>query len=118
MRQWYNKSMRVLLSIILLLAFTSAAFSDFPSGAAPCPSSGNAQVSTTPYNLYQLTVSANITNTGKIYLGSSNVNTSSGGVLTPGATYNASKPSAAINPAALYFACTVSADGITCIGNR
>jgi hypothetical protein len=110
--------MRILLSVILLLAFTSVAFSDFPSGAATCPSSGRAQVSTTPYNLYQITVQALTSNSGVVYVGSSSVTTSSGGGLIAGASYNANKPSAAINPADLYFACTVNTDGVTWIGSR
>ena len=110
-----------LLSTIaaLLLLFSSVIHSgDFVSGSTTCPSSGAARVSITSYNLYQLTVSATLTNTGYIHLGSSTVTTSNGGVLTPGGSYNASKPSAGINPATLYFACTVSADSISWIGSR
>lgn len=109
------------LVVLALLAFLAAPLSrtaDFVSGSQSCPVSGNVQISTTNYQLFQLTVSANISNTGRVYLGSNSVNTSSGGVLVAGASYTAVKPSSAINPQTLYMACTSSADGITWIGSR
>lgn len=112
-------TMKCFTLVLFLLALASATFSgDFVSGSATCPSSGNARVSTTGYNLMQLSVTATLTNAGYIHLGGSSVDTSSGGVLTPGGSYNASKPSAAVNPATLYFACTVNTDTLTWIGSR
>ena len=106
--------------VVSLLILVSATFSgDFVSGSATCPSSGNAHVSPTPYNLYQFTMTAGLSNTGVIYIGGSNITTSNGGgVLTPGASYNASKPNAGVNPSSLYFACTVNTDTLTWIGSR
>ena len=109
--------MRILIVALLVLTLSAMA-GDFVSGSTACPSSGAVQVSSNTYNLYELTVSANIANTGKIYLGGTTVNTSSGGVLVPGASYTATKPSAGVNPKTLYFACSVNTDGITWIGSR
>ena len=110
---------KVLLSMILLAVFAATTHSGtYVSGSASCPVSGNAQVSTTAYSVYSLTVTANIANTGYIHLGSPSVTTSTGGVLVAGGSFSDSRSSAALNPASLYFACTASADGLTWIGSR
>jgi|ERR1700723_24817 len=106
----------------LLLAFVvwaAVGYSgNYQSGQATCPTSGNAQVSTTSYSLRQLTVSALAANTGKIYVGGIGVTTSTGGELVAGASYNSTDPANSINPATLYFACTVNTDGVAWIGRE
>ncbi len=109
--------MRKLMFLVLLLVPVSKS-GDFVSGSNTCPTSGNKQVSATKYDLFNLVVSAGLTNGGRIYLGSSSVDTSSGGVLTPGAAFFASKNSNGINPASLYFACSTNTDTISWIGAR
>lgn len=111
--------MRLLLCILIMAVMPFAIHSgDFISGAASCPSSGNVRVSTTAYNLYQMTVSSKTANTGKIYFGSSSVDTSSGVEVNPGQSYNVVKPNSGIGPQTLYMACTVSADSVTWTGTR
>ena len=104
--------------ILLLLAFLALPIrsGSFVSGSATCPASGNAQVSTTSYFLYQLTVQANFANAGKVYVGGSNVSTSTGAVLAAGYSYTVQGQSGSVNPATLYFACGTSSDGITWVG--
>lgn len=107
---------------LLLLAFlvivTPQFAGDFVSGSNTCPTSGAKQVSATSYNVMNLVVTAGLSNAGQIHLGGSNVTTSDGGVLTPGASFFASKPSNSVNPATLYFACTTNTDTISWIGAR
>ena len=110
------KALRLTLAFLLLVVVTRSG--DFVSGSASCATSGVAQVSTTSYNLYQITVQAKTTNTGVIFVGGPTVTTASGGGLVAGASYNANKPSAGINPTALYFACTVNSDAVTWVGSR
>lgn len=106
-------------TLILLALFAVVIHSgDFVSGNRTCPASGNTRVSTTGYALNSLTVTANLANTGYVYLGGSTVDTSSGGVLVPGGSYTISKPANSVNPATLYMACSVTTDGITWIGSR
>jgi len=104
--------------IVLLLLALSVMAGDFVNGSNTCPSSGAIQVSSTGYSLYQLTVSANLSNAGKVYVGGSNVTTSNGTVLTPGSAFWATKPNNGVNPTTLYFTCDNSTDGITWIGSR
>lgn len=110
--------MKKLLVALMLLVMTPAMRADFVQGSQTCPASGNIQVSTSSYNLYQLTVSATITNTGRVYLGGNGVTTSSGAYMIAGGSYTAVKPSAGVNPVTLYIACTVAADTITWTGSR
>lgn len=112
--------MRTLVMITLLLVATASSIlpGNFVNGSQTCPSSGNKRVSSTQYNLYQLTVTSLIANTGRIYFGGSTVSTSDGAEVLPGGSYNAVKPSAGTDPGTLYFACTSSADSLTWIGQR
>ena len=106
-----------LMFLMLVLALGTGRSSRFISGSASCPTSGNAQVSTTGYNLFSLTVSAGSINTGSIYLGGTGVTTSSGIYLASSASsYSVTLPFAGLNPSALYFACTVSGDSVTWTG--
>jgi len=104
--------------LMLLVLLPTMFYGDFVGGSTNCPSSGFLQVSSTSYSLYSLTVSAKITNAGFVYVGPSGVTTATGTLITPGSSYSASKPSAAINPTTLYFACATNTDSITWIGSR
>lgn len=114
--------MRHLFTLSLaVLMISSTMQADFVNGVSTCAASGNKQVSTTGYNLYQLTItagSASAPNTGYVAIGGASVTTSNAPLLGPGYTANWNKPSAAINPASLYFACTVSTDTIQWVGTR
>lgn len=113
----YNKYMRTLALVVLLLATAATTFSgSFYSGSTSCPSSGSKQVSTTALALTQLTVSALVANTGKVYFGASTVTTSGGGEVIAGGNYNVD--GTGINPAALYFACTASGDSVAWVGHN
>lgn len=110
--------MRYLLTLTLALLLCSTLCADFVNGTTTCPSSGNKQISATTYNLYQLTVFMPVANTGGIATGSSTVTTANAPLLTEGYSQNWNKPNGGINPATLYFACTVSGDSITWSGSR
>lgn len=112
------KRLTPILFTFLLLAIAALLQADYPTGVTTCPSSGNKQVSSTSYSLYQLTVLAPSGNAGTVYVGGSTVTTSTGFPLIAGASYNAAKPSPSVNPQQLYFACSNSGDSITWIGNR
>src|ERR1700685_1861996 len=121
MVQCNHYSMRYLLIVTLAVLLGSTLCADFVNGTVTCPTSGNKQISTTSYSLYQLTVEAGSTsspNTGYIAIGGSNVTTSNAPLLGPGYTANWNKPNPAINPASLYFACTVNTDTIQWVGSR
>jgi hypothetical protein len=106
------------VTVTLLILSAVSLRADFVSGSQTCPSSGVIQVSTTSYSLYQLSVTANINNTGYIHLGSNTVTTSTGAVLVAGGSFGATKPNPAVNPATLYMACTVNTDTVSWVGNR
>lgn len=111
--------MRVIITLLaLILVPVSLRTAEYVSGATACPSSGRARVSTTSVSVAQLTVVAPTVNTGEVHVGGSNVTTSDGGILLPGGSYTDNKNNAGTNPAALFFACTVSADTINWIGSR
>ena len=110
--------MRYIAIAVLLIALCSTLGADFVNGTTTWPASGNKQVSTTSYNLYQLTVFMPAANTGGIATGGASVTTSNAPLLTAGYSQNWNKPSAGINPASLYFACTVSGDSINWSGSR
>ena len=111
--------MRLALLVMLLLVLSAATYSgDFVQGTQTCPASGRIQVSSTSYNLFQLSITANLDNSGKIYIGGVTVTTANAPGLPAGWSYNAGKPSSGVNPAALYFACDSSSDGLKWIGSR
>jgi hypothetical protein len=110
--------MRYLITVFTLLLLSSTLFGDFVNGTVTCAASGNKQMSTTSYSLYQLTVTAAPTNTGNVAIGGVSVTTSNAPLLAAGYSANWTKPNAAINPASLYIACTVSSDTIQWVGSR
>src|SRR6266853_1614475 len=91
--------------VVMALLVTAASPGDFLSGSTTCPASGAAQVSTTANNVYQLVVAAKLANVGTVYLGQSGVTTATGIPLTPGSSFNLTKPNPGITPHTLYFAC-------------
>jgi hypothetical protein len=105
------------ITLLIILAAATLHTGTFVSGSTTCPASGNARVATNNTGLFQLTVSANTTNTGFIHVGGSDVTITSGAILAAGASYNANKPSAGLTASSLYFACTVSADTIGWVGS-
>lgn len=113
--------MKKLLALFILLGGVSYPGS-FVSGSAACSSSGAVQVSTTYIALRQITVSALLANTGKIYIGGSNVSATSsppiGGELGAGYSYNATDGANTLSPTTLYIACTVSSDNVSWIGRQ
>lgn len=109
----------VIITLLMLLIMPTVTRSgDFVSGSNTCPTSGNKQVSATKYDLFSLVVTSTITNAGQIHVGGTNVDNSTGGVLTTGASFFVSKNNNQINPATLYFSCTTSTDTISWIGAR
>ena len=111
------KRLTVLLILLVGLVLPGES-GGYLSGFTNCPSSGNAQVSTVSYFLKGLTVTANQSNTGVVYLGGASVVVSSGTPLVPLASASDTDNTASINPATEYFACTVSGDGITWRGRQ
>jgi hypothetical protein len=110
---------RLVLSLLLLLgSFTPINSGGYVSGSANCPSSGNAQVSATSYFFKGLTVTANPGNTGVVWLGGPNVNTSTGTPLNALSSATDYDTANSINPATEYFACTVSGDSISWRGRQ
>lgn len=106
---------RVIITLFLLVVVGRG---DFVAGSQSCPSSGRVQVSTTAYNLYQLSVSAGTGNTGRVYFGGSAVTTSAGVYITANGSYNVSKTTPSVSPSSLYMACTVNTDSVTWTGVR
>jgi hypothetical protein len=109
---------RLCVMITLMAALVPGLHSDFISGSQTCPSSGNKQLTTTSQNLYQLVVTANILNSAEVHVGGNNTTTSNGGVLTPGASFSATKTNPGVNPTTLYIACVNSGDSVTWVGSR
>ena len=110
--------MRYLLIAALTLMMCSTLGADFLNGTTTCPTSGAKQVSATSYNLYQLTVVTGLSNGGSIAIGGSTVTTSNAPLMSAGSSFNWTKPSAGVNPATLYFACTLNTDSIQWVGSR
>lgn len=110
----------LIIALVILTCSTAIVGGDFVNGATTCASSGNKQVSSTSYYLHQLTVTAGTTtsNTGNIAIGGTSVTTANAPLLGPGWTANWTSPSANLNPATLYFSCTVNTDTIQWIGAR
>lgn len=108
----------LMISVVMLAVALPICPGSYLSGSANCPSSGNAQVSTTSYFLKQLTVSATATNTGVVSVGGPNVTTSTGTPLLPASSYDSTDTTSSINPATLYFACTVPGDTVSWSGRQ
>lgn len=107
---------RIRLFLLTLLAFClylSAA--GIKSGSTACPGSGNVVVSTSADKGTSWTIQAPSTNTGKVYIGGSNVTTSNGVYLNAGDSATALTQSNA-SPYSLnatWIACTAPADTVT-----
>jgi len=106
-----------LILIALLLSMTPAKSGSFMSGSNTCPTSGNKAVASSTTKAVWYVIQTPTSNGGKIYVGGSNVTTSTGTALSAGDSLSAPPQgnSAAYDLAKTYIACTVNTDSVTYI---